>query len=288
MSGHGVPWPKEARFPRPRPSLPGSSIVGPVPRPNWRSYRTGRICRSQWRAHRFDWMSATISNIAGILDLRQAILWREWRHQDASGRVTRVRELRLASLADRRLLIQSISFSPENYSGVVSIDAMARGSLTELTATGATVALAAATRFVDFESRAIASEDLATPQSLRVDLGKLYRFDRVVAICISRDAGDPGATAREHADHAIATDLTALIENHRHAWMERWRACDLRIDGDSAAQRALRFAMYHLLSAANPDDERVSIGARALTGSAYKGHVFWDTEIFMLPFFTLT
>ena len=32
----------------------------------------------------------------------------------------------------------------------------------------------------------------------------------------------------------------------------------------------------------------MSIGARALTGTAYKGHVFWDTDIFMLPFFTLT
>ena len=54
------------------------------------------------------------------------------------------------------------------------------------------------------------------------------------------------------------------------------------------AQRALRFAVYHLLSAVDPDDDRVSIGARALTGAAYGGHVFWDTEIFMLPFYVLT
>jgi kojibiose phosphorylase len=47
-------------------------------------------------------------------------------------------------------------------------------------------------------------------------------------------------------------------------------------------------AAYHLISAANPEDGRVSIGARGLTGPAYLGHVFWDTEIFMLPFFTLT
>ena len=52
------------------------------------------------------------------------------------------------------------------------------------------------------------------------------------------------------------------------------------IVGDKEAQRALRFAAYHLISAANPADERVSIGARALTGDGYLGHVFWDTEIF--------
>ena len=32
----------------------------------------------------------------------------------------------------------------------------------------------------------------------------------------------------------------------------------------------------------------MSIGARGLSGTAYKGHVFWDTDIFMLPFFILT
>ena len=55
-----------------------------------------------------------------------------------------------------------------------------------------------------------------------------------------------------------------------------------------SAQLALRFALYHLNSAANPADERVSIGARALTGDDYHGHVFWDTEIFLLPFYILT
>ena len=44
--------------------------------------------------------------------------------------------------------------------------------------------------------------------------------------------------------------------------------------------------MYHLTSAANPGDDRVSIGARGLTGDAYFGHVFWDTETYLLPFYT--
>ena len=79
-----------------------------------------------------------------------------------------------------------------------------------------------------------------------------------------------------------------MLAAHEHAWEQRWTASDVRVDGDATAQRALRFAIYHLNSAANPDDERVSIGARALTGDAYLGHVFWDTEIYMLPFYTFT
>lgn len=63
---------------------------------------------------------------------------------------------------------------------------------------------------------------------------------------------------------------------------------DVEIDGDPAAQKAVRFAVFHLNGAANPDDETLSIGARGLTGDDYAGHVFWDTEIFLLPFYILT
>ena len=78
------------------------------------------------------------------------------------------------------------------------------------------------------------------------------------------------------------------VAAHAEAWGRRWEVADVAVEGDDAAQQALRFAVYHLVSAANPEDERVSIGPRGLTGDAYLGHVFWDTEIFLLPFYTLT
>ena len=151
---------------------------------------------------------------------------------------------------------------------------------------GVTVALAAATRLRGVESPETGG---AIPsQSFEVELGKTYRLDRVVAVCTSSDTDHPLDRAREQAERAMATGLERLIDEHRSAWLERWMTCDIAIDGDLAAQRALRFAAYHLASAANPEDGRVSIGARGLTGEAYRGHVFWDTEIFMLPFFNLT
>ncbi len=41
-----------------------------------------------------------------ILDLRQGVLWREWRHRDVNGRVTYLQAFRLASLSDPHLLLQ--------------------------------------------------------------------------------------------------------------------------------------------------------------------------------------
>ena len=223
-----------------------------------------------------------------ILDMRQGILWREWRHQDGAGRITRLRALRLASLADRHLLVQCVTITPENYSGMVSIDATLTGPVAQITGSGTTVAMAMERRVMDHAGRWTPSSELvAGRQSLELRLGQTYRLDRIAAVYTSRDTGEPGETARKHVERAIE-DVAGVIGDHSDAWRARWDASDLRIEGDPAAQRALRFAIYHLSSAANPQDDRVSIGARGLSGTAYKGHVFWDTDIFMLPFFILT
>jgi kojibiose phosphorylase len=60
------------------------------------------------------------------------------------------------------------------------------------------------------------------------------------------------------------------------------------IEGDEDAQIALRFNLFQLLIAAPRNDDRVNIGAKTLSGFGYRGHCFWDTEIFMLPVFIYT
>jgi trehalose/maltose hydrolase-like predicted phosphorylase len=44
--------------------------------------------------------------------------------------------------------------------------------------------------------------------------------------------------------------------------------------------------MYHLLAIVPAHTATASIPARGMSGQMYKGAIFWDTEIFMLPFFT--
>jgi trehalose/maltose hydrolase-like predicted phosphorylase len=223
-----------------------------------------------------------------VLDMRQGILWREWRHQNAGGEITRLQMLRLASLGDRHLLLQCATLTPENYNGRVFIDAALTSTVTLVTGSGTTVAMAVARRVVDSAGRWMGSPQQVVGQlSLDVRLGETYRLDRIVAVHTSRDTGESREKASRRVERAIE-DVNGVIAEHRDAWLARWKASDLRIEGDPAAQRALRFAIYHLSSAANPEDHRVSIGARGLSGTAYKGHVFWDTDIFMLPFFILT
>jgi trehalose/maltose hydrolase-like predicted phosphorylase len=79
----------------------------------------------------------------------------------------------------------------------------------------------------------------------------------------------------------------ALLGEHRAAWAERWEAADVVIDGDDELQLAVRFGLFHLMASTASEGE-AAVGARGLTGPGYRGHVFWDTDVFVLPFLAAT
>ena len=78
----------------------------------------------------------------------------------------------------------------------------------------------------------------------------------------------------------------SLLKDHQEAWHRYWKLSDIIIEGDGKAQQAVRYNIYQLRISTSSHDSRYSIAAKGLTGFGYRGHVFHDTEIFMLPYFT--
>lgn len=113
-------------------------------------------------------------------------------------------------------------------------------------------------------------------------------IDKIVSVYTSRDAIDPLKNARERANLAIQKGIQQLLAQNRQKWDDFWKISDVKIFGDDEAQIAIRHALFQLRIAASEIDDHVSIGAKTLSGFAYRGHVFWDNEIFVLPFFTFT
>jgi len=87
---------------------------------------------------------------------------------------------------------------------------------------------------------------------------------------------------------AFRTDFSTLLKNHINVWEKLWKRADVVIEGTANIQQNMRFNIYHMLISAHCDEGFSSIGARTLSGEGYRGHIFWDAEIFLLPFYLFT
>ncbi len=92
------------------------------------------------------------------------------------------------------------------------------------------------------------------------------------------------AKLNEHIRH---TSFKAELMASAQVWQTFWLHSDVEIDGDPQVQLSLRFNLFELHQSAGRN-AHTSIPAKGLSGSGYGGHYFWDTEIFMLPFFIYT
>jgi maltose phosphorylase len=85
-----------------------------------------------------------------------------------------------------------------------------------------------------------------------------------------------------------ATGYNQLFSEHIKIWEKIWASSDVVIEGDLAAQQAIRFNIFHLNQTYTGKDERLNIGPKGFTGEKYGGSTYWDTEAFGLPFFLKT
>ncbi len=236
------------------------------------------------------------------LDFRQGALIRTWRQRTRAGAILRLRTLRFTSLANRALAVQLVQLAVEQRTPI-SLEAWLepvtdlwevryRAPMVQIWRPGdgpkhVAVASSMTLWHGDQPLRQTRGSDGRAVWRWDAEPGQVATFARVVAFAHGAQEDD-GAHAHAILGRARRAGLPRLLAAHTRAWAARWQTSDVVVAGDDVAQCALRFAIYHLISAANPDDPHTSIGARALTGDAYRGHVFWDTEIFLLPFYTAT
>ncbi|MGZ7443410.1 glycoside hydrolase family 65 protein [Paenibacillus sp. TH7-28] len=124
---------------------------------------------------------------------------------------------------------------------------------------------------------------------LNCKAGAAYTLTKYVSVFTGLDeALDIDLAAARSSRDACGVGYERLLGEHAKQWERKWDETDIVIEGDDEAQLALRYSMYQLHIIAPDRSEKVSIPARGLSGQVYKGAVFWDTEMFMLPFFLYT
>ena len=80
-------------------------------------------------------------------------------------------------------------------------------------------------------------------------------------------------------------DYDTLKADSAKWWERMWEDSDITIDGDELNQQGIRFCIFQMHQTYHGADRGAIIGAKGLTGEAYSGNTFWDTETYCLPFY---
>jgi len=270
---------------------------------------------------RFDLERGEVLEYQRVLRLQAGVLERQVRWQSPQGRVTLLHFFRFVSVADHHLAGLCCEIIPENYSGTIRMVSRLDGQVTN-SGTQHLAPVEASTfaeRGIYLISETYQHQHLVVQAAnhilegpvlgegyangprridywveLQAEQGRPMRLEKLVTTYSSRDLELQPilkskevllAQAASHSRRAVEQGYQRAVQEHTAAWARRWERADVVLSGPDFDQLALRFALFHLMQMASWHDYRVSVAAKGLSGEGYRGHVFWDTEIFIQPFF---
>ena len=260
------------------------------------------------------------------LDMKRGVMKRSIVCKDALGRITSIHSERIASMADPHLLAIRYNITPVNYSEKITVRSTLDGTVIndgipryrQLNSRhlsridqGKTedgiflhVQTIHSKRRIVMNARVAVSENgeplsvKKKPIQSKAEISEemefsarenfTYTVEKLVTVYTSLDQ-DVTDIKKTASDTLLQyKDFGSIYRPHVKAWESLWDKFDIRIEGDSFSQKAIRLHIYHLLVTASPHNTQIDAGipARGLHGEAYRGHIFWD-ELYIFPFFNL-
>jgi alpha,alpha-trehalose phosphorylase len=256
-----------------------------------------------------------------VLDFRTGLLTRSVEWESAGGKRVRIVSRRLVSFQRKHVAAIEYTVTPLNFSGRLRLESTLDSAVSNLQAgddprvgsaiTGPSLQpvsqelseqgmlvlqrtrhsgflLASSTETVLAGGVGVRIERLPDGHAFHADAaqGQTLILHKFIAYATSRDMAENQVGTRARAELARARDAGfARLAAEQAAWLaDFWDQADVRIDGDDALQQGVRFNQFHLLQSVGRDG-RTNIAAKGVTGEGYEGHYFWDTEIYVFPFF---
>lgn len=265
-----------------------------------------------------------ILEFSRVLDMKNALLSKRILLRDKKGRETLVEGIRFVSRRNVHRMGIKLYVTPINYEGIIEVENIIDGSIINfydaprfkvkhtymtsnerLDENGAYMEVATRDNhlhvgvgsFLDvykdgssiIKSRMFNAFGEESVEFCDFDVKQGERVEVVKYAAMYTEREQPGyalhTAVKGEIDSFIETGFEAELKAHIQVYDKLWEEADIRIKGDFELDRAVRFNIFHLMSTANENDDRVNIGAKLLSGEEYGGHAFWDTELFMLPFF---
>lgn len=257
-----------------------------------------------------------IEDFTQALDLRDAVYTYSYVYTDEHGRRTRIEMARFCDATAWHVAHLRYTLTPLNYSArlrlVSGIDGAVRSNVVgdvQLDVTGmrllprrgcllaartrdrridVQVAIRNAVSVKNARRRALLeSARIAEEFDIRLTQGVPVTLEKQMVICTSEDARH-GVDADVTAElaHAARRGFTSALRAHSDQWRTWWQRADVVISGDDLAQLYLRFCLHHLIAAAPKHTDKLSVPVKLLTGEYYQGNTFYDTDTYIVPFYT--
>lgn len=268
-----------------------------------------------------DLAASRFSGFRRELDLRTGVYTREFVWHTASGKDVQLTFERFVSMKVSHLGAQRITFMPLNFSGSIQVrtglnlavihedqqrcywNPLKQGE--EATTDGSGIAgmlggtvntgnrLFSGFRVIapDAVNNQLVQEGSYIGRDLTLELkqGQTSKLDKLVVNVAEKDRsiGDNDLWTRgiELSARYTHAGYDAAAAEQRAYWAEVWAESDIAIDGDPENQQGIRFCIFQLYQTYHGDNPGFNIGAKGLTGEAYRGLAFWDTESYCLPFY---
>lgn len=263
-----------------------------------------------------DLASCKISDYSRRLDFRSGTYCREFVWHLENGKQLKLTFTRLVSMTMSHLGLQQVAFEPLNFSGNVEVcTGLDFGTIHEergqsmwngLRSGGADGITAIMAETLTTGNKLYSGFVLQSPAELstsRVERDKfigesftlpLIKGEKVhytkLAVNSADSSGSKAADrlwdeGMELAATAAGLNEAEIFNAQTGYWKGIWETSDIVIEGDPENQQGIRFCIFQLYQTYHGDHPGYNIGAKGLTGEAYRGLAFWDTESYCLPFY---
>jgi len=271
-----------------------------------------------------DLHTSKVSEFSRVLDMQLGTLTRKFTVELSNGNVLKVEAIRFCSIVDDEAGAIKYTISPQNFKGKIRVESSLDGDVknqdsnydekfwNEVTAKqeGDYALLNLETKKTAFW---VSSAIYTTIFQEDKDLGLKPSFtkkEKFVAQKFEVDVQQNQVTTiykyavnlssenyeKEALEAITITRLKAIVAKgfdqmlaeQADAWATKWKNGDVIIEGDVAAQQAIRFNIFQLHQTYTGEDARLNIGPKGFTGEKYGGSTYWDTEAYCLPFYLAT
>jgi len=259
------------------------------------------------------------SEFSRELDMRSGTLSRSFIWHTEAGRDIRLTFVRFTDMQHNERAYQRITFEALNFSGQVklssglSFDVKHEGrdtcfwGETRGETNGCTLAIKSRTlmsgqevfaaAYIDVPSDCFSEEnerEVILNTSVKLTQGEKIHVNKKVVVVFDRTTGEElWQTGQALFSKSLKVSFDEALEGQKKYWENYWRFSDVLIESTCAdtaeaaveEQQGVRFCSFQMAQTYNGGNIRHNIGAKGLTGEAYNGHAFWDTEAYCMPFY---